>query len=59
MVAFEAPDGSWLSVNEKTGSMHTAPRNRGGQYVFKIVDLRNPNAAGPIKFGDECWVRLA
>jgi len=56
MVAFEAPDGSWLSVDHKTGSIHTGLRNRGGQYVFKLVNLRNPRAAGPIRFGDECWV---
>ena len=58
MVALEAPDGNWLSIDRKSGKLTSLPRNQGaGQYVFKLVDLSNPRAAGPIHYGDDCWVQ--
>lgn len=57
MVALElVSEGTWLTVGDNKKCFKAKFRNRGAQYVYKLVDLREPHAVRPINFDDDVWL---
>lgn len=57
-VAFElVSDGTWLTVDHRQ-NQHVCARalDLGGQYVFRIINLKYPKDVSPIRYGDEIWL---